>query len=114
MQWVTPLRSHMLIADYLKVPNLDLRVMLSDFSPILTRSNGFSHAGSVALVDAMLTRLQAMFAQQLGSPSLCTMKQASSTEGLYDCCHLWQLLGRLPVVWTQVRSHCMNEYKMQS
>ena len=114
MQWVTPLRSHMLIADYLKVPSLDLRVMLSEFSPILTRSNGSTHGRSAALVDAMLTRLQAMFAQQFGSLSLCTMKQASSTEGLYDCCHLWQLLGRSPVIWTQVRSHCMNEHNMQS
>ena len=104
----------MLIADHLKVPNLDLRVTLSEFSPILTRSKSSTHAGSAALVDAMLTRLQAMFAQQLGSPSLCTMKQASSTEGLYDCCHLWQLLGRSPVIWTQVRSLCMNEHKMQS
>ena len=110
---VTLLRSHVLIADYLKVPSLDLGFMLSDFSPILTRGHCFSHAGPAVRVDAMLTRLQAMFARQLGSPFF-TMQQASRTEGLYDCCHLWQLLSRSPDLLTQVRSHGVNEHKRQA
>ena len=111
---MTLLRSDVLVADYLKVPSLDLRDMLSELSPILTRGHFFSHGGPAALVDAMLTRLQAMFARQLGSPFFSPMQQASRTEGLYDCCHLWQLLSRSPALLTQVRSHGMNEHKMQA
>ena len=114
MQQITLLRSDLLIADYLKVPSLDLGVMLSELSPILTRGHCFSCAGPAALVDAMLTRLQAMFARQLGSRFFSPMQQASRTEGLYDCCHLWQLLSKSPDLLIQVRSHGINEHKMQA
>ena len=83
----------MLVADYFKVPDLDLRVMLTDISPILKWGQCFGQPKLAALINAVLKRLQADLARQLHAPPVFTMQQTSCSEGIFDCRYLWLYLS---------------------
>lgn len=87
----------LLVAEYFEVPDVDVRVLLTDLSPILKWGQCYGHAGLTALVDAVLQRLQAELARQqlvqLHAQPVFTMQQISCAEGMFDCCYLWLFLS---------------------